>query len=1075
MRSKSSNRASSAEVTAAQLLTNILCHVPRDNEYQLWPLDTDNGKQSIHTLIDNLSLNDLKSILFACDLVRFKNGSLLVVKSMEALPSLIIGNEKSMNVQINTVRRIVNGERVGYYTNITIKDASGSHQGSKRTRRSASSRINSRSHGVVVPSFPHHPCVPPPPIDFQSVEKYRKKLYYEECSKRTEIPLNKENTMSSPRIITFNPKYPVLSQFGISTDFSHPHTELQLNSILKEIEYLTKERVLSSTRKNNTRARVVFVPQLSSQKAFNNWERNEKGMSSLIESISNGNILERTNDPIAVQFITSFIFTNYPDTFNAVTENSGATVIERMNAIETAALLSDMGVADKKVLVTLHRHMKYKTDGANLFASKKDIDTLTNRMPTIETSEPVYVKAPGEKEETLGVVLTEIDELVRLDMDRMLQYNLSDVDLNDDDSATEPLFSYRTKSSEKGIYVLMGTDHGQGTAQFLIRLNLGSSEERRLKERPDYKTRTLPFSTIKCKKDSTEILEMTAKVANDGIETLRTKQLVAIIDEAKTIVRTYFVNGDAKEFVIRDNKLITTGLRGAPIYDEIEICNTMMELGRRLFYKVIVSNFHVLQIGDLAVQMTLQGRDGMSSCRCIKCNLTQAQWKAGANSELLTADDLCQPIPNERIGQKNRCIYGIYAPDLVTPILHCEIGTVNDQFFKCLVKEIILPIDCGNEDELQNRLQHLELSQTLRGDQERLDELITHLDFQKRIHHNTRKDLIKNRATLKRRIKSASNSTRPNKEEQVQLLERELVLVQRQLKRIDDARNSIKNGINIQQASITAKKKRIASLVTEVKDMQWKRRWKGDTLYTKVERILQRNGVTIQAYHGGTLTGGAIIQLLKKHEVIMAQIREVCTRAINLRTNDNLPLRPPSMQSIQQKLDLHDKLFKAQDAVYAHLRLIKPTSVEIIETRRRIRVMKRLWHEMNLSETPKAHLIFEHAADDQAMFDGIGDKIEDPIEKRHQEQMRIDHILSKMHGGFKARMKTQHRYEWRNNDPGVLKQIQQVYKHTSRNKRNRGDDIMSLAQARDKVVKKERRDQRAQNVVDIVLGFSDDE
>ena len=38
-----------------------------------------------------------------------------------------------------------------------------------------------------------------------------------------------------------------------------------------------------------------------------------------------------------------------------------------------------------------------------------------------------------------------------------------------------------------------------------------------------------------------------------------------------------------------------------------------------------------------------------------------------------------------------------------------------------------------------------------------------------------------------------------------------------------------------------------------------------------------KSGVTIQAYYGGTLTGGAIIQLLKKHEVIMAQIREVCT------------------------------------------------------------------------------------------------------------------------------------------------------------------------------------------------------
>ena len=73
-------------------------------------------------------------------------------------------------------------------------------------------------------------------------------------------------------------------------------------------------------------------------------------------------------------------------------------------------------------------------------------------------------------------------------------------------------------------------------------------------------------------------------------------------------------------------------------------------------------------------------------------------------------------------------------------------------------------------------------------------------------------------------------------------------------------------------------------------------------------------------------------------------------------------------------------------------------------------------------------------------------------------------------------MKTQYRYEWRNNDPGVLKQIQQVYKHDiSRNKRNRGDNIMSLAQVHDKVVKKERKDQRAQSVVDIVLGFSDNE
>ena len=97
--------------------------------------------------------------LHVCDLLRFKNGSIVVavllVKTMlEALSSLIIGNnKKSMNVKNNTVRQIVNGERVWYYTNITINDASGSHQGNKRTRRSAAtSRINRSHTGVVVPS-----------------------------------------------------------------------------------------------------------------------------------------------------------------------------------------------------------------------------------------------------------------------------------------------------------------------------------------------------------------------------------------------------------------------------------------------------------------------------------------------------------------------------------------------------------------------------------------------------------------------------------------------------------------------------------------------------------------------------------------------------------------------------------------------------------------------------------------------------------------------------------------------------------------------------------------------------------
>ena len=127
--------------------------------------------------------------------------------------------------------------------------------------------------------------------------------------------------------------------------------------------------------------------------------------------------------------------------------------------------------------------------------------------------------------------------------------------------------------------------------------------------------------------------------------------------------------------------------------------------------------------------------------------------------------------------------------------------------------------------------------------------------------------------------------------------------------------------------------------------------------------------------------------------------------------------------------------------------------------------MRLLWGEMELPETPKAHLIFEHAANDQDRFDGLGDKIEDPLEKRHQEQMRVDHILSKMHGGFEARMKTQQKYEWRNNNPMVQEHILKVKEHTSRKRPGRE---VSLSDERKFQIKKERSETRTKNISAIV-------
>ena len=66
--------------------------------------------------------------------------------------------------------------------------------------------------------------------------------------------------------------------------------------------------------------------------------------------------------------------------------------------------------------------------------------------------------------------------------------------------------------------------------------------------------------------------------------------------------------------------------------------------------------------------------------------------------------------------------------------------------------------------------------------------------------------------------------------------------------------------------------------------------------------------------------------------------------------------------------------------------------------------MKRLWLDMGLSKTPKANLIFDNTSDEQDMFDGLGDKIEYPLERRHQDEMKIYKIISQIQGGLPCQM-----------------------------------------------------------------------
>ena len=90
-----------------------------------------------------------------------------------------------------------------------------------------------------------------------------------------------------------------------------------------------------------------------------------------------------------------------------------------------------------------------------------------------------------------------------------------------------------------------------------------------------------------------------------------------------------FINVKATQISIHNDILIAIG----PGLEERHEIPT--ELTGAIKFRVVFNSYHVLQVGDLAAQMTLQGRPGMAKCRCIKCNLTQSEWKSGLGHTLL--------------------------------------------------------------------------------------------------------------------------------------------------------------------------------------------------------------------------------------------------------------------------------------------------------------------------------------------------------------------------------------------------------------------------------------------------------
>ena len=153
-------------------------------------------------------------------------------------------------------------------------------------------------------------------------------------------------------------------------------------------------------------------------------------------------------------------------------------------------------------------------------------------------------------------------------------------------------------------------------------------------------------------------------------------------------------------------------------------------------------------------------------------------------------------------------------------------------------------------------------------------------------------------------------------------------------------------------------------------------------------------------------------------------------------------------------------LFECMDMVFSKLRILAPTDDEIEEMTIAIKALESMWHELDLSVTPKMHILITHTIAQVICFGGIADKVEDFVEKSHQVGKKMDHLVARMRSQcFRQQELVKIRRQWLSNDPSVSKRIASVQQSKKRKNRSHVPSLnMKKSKAETKVeVKLEKR------------------
>jgi hypothetical protein len=181
--------------------------------------------------------------------------------------------------------------------------------------------------------------------------------------------------------------------------------------------------------------------------------------------------------------------------------------------------------------------------------------------------------------------------------------------------------------------------------------------------------------------------------------------------------------------------------------------------------------------------------------------------------------------------------------------------------------------------------------------------------------------------------------------------------------------------LNAQQRKKNAKKK--------YDEMRKKRGKVEDSLAYQLDENLKKIGAKIEAYHGGDLNGGSSRAVMEKAKEFFEMMK---TSLIDAK-HDECELTD---EQIKEMMHHYTLLYTELGSCFSYIRQILPTDEDLLHLKMSINNARKLWKDvLTISCTPKAHALFDgHAYEQHERLQGIGDKLEDFVEKGHQLGIR---------------------------------------------------------------------------------------